>query len=278
MWVNAESILVNLSDIELKDYCSSSRDSNGDVSTAPVLFLICDGQEILLRGKTIIKKFLRLYISDYDEAPEGMWDFLMSEHEKIQGVEAPSFIDEINALKGISKPSFMSVVGYVGGSNPFDSKRLYDGFRAIGLYAADPNHSFNIDFLSDYILSDIQYGFSVWRSSRKKSYINIGSAKVLTTNFPATLTVYDFGKAFGVSSRFECGLRPHLMYEVKRGIDEIQRLKDCVVKSLSELFKLDSKIKLKNLHNILNPSRYNGLLSLEQDELEASDTNRIDLF
>lgn len=273
MWINAESILVNISDIELKEYCSSSRSPSGEVSSAPVLILFSEGQEILLRGKTIIKKFLRLYIPDYDEAPEGMWDFLMSEHEKIQGVEAPSFIDEINALKGDSKPSFMSVVGCMGGSNPFVSKRLYEGFTAIGLYAVDPNHSFNIDFLADYILSDIQYGFSIWRSKREKSYINIGSAKVLTTKHPATLTVYDFGKAFGVSSRFECGLRPHKIYEVKRGVDEIQRLKDCVVKSLSELFKLDSDLKYGDLI-YLNPTRYAGLLSLEQDELEVLDLDR----
>lgn len=251
-------------DISYVDYCSSSR-KNGVISTAPFLHIQVKNENILIRGKKLVKKLLSIIVEDYSKLPQELWDFLMSEYDCLDNPDAPRFLDEMIAIKGDSKPCFLSVVVLKGGDNPLRSRGLFDGFSAISIEASSQERpDFNINWLADFLPVDFLYGNTVWRGSNGNRVIPVAESK-LPTVMSGKISVYDFGKSYGVSSRFSNGLRPHLLIEVLKDGDCLTKLKEAVLQSITE----SSKGELYRWFKIAGPEiKHDKLLSLEVDKLE----------
>ena len=224
----------NSDEITFVDYCSSSR-KNGTISTAPFLHIQVNNENILIRGKKHVKKLLSIIVEDYDKLPQELWDFLMSEYDCLDNPDAPRFLDEMIAIKGDSKPCFLSVVVLKGGVNPLRSRGVWDGYSAISIQASSQESpDFNINWLADFMPVDFKYGNAVWRGSNGNRVIPVAESK-LPTVISGLLSVYDFGKSYGVSSRFtDNNLRPHPIIEVLKDGDCLTNLKKAVLHSLSE--------------------------------------------
>ena len=251
-------------EITYVDYCSTSR-KNGHLSTAPFLLIQVNNENILIRGKRLIRKLLSIIVEDYEKLPQELWDFLMTEADCLDNADVPRFIDEMLMIKGDSKPVFLSVVVLKGGDNPMRSKGLFDGFSAISIQASSQERpDFNINWLADFMPVSFIYGNTLWKGGNGNRIIPVAESE-LPTVMSGKISVYDFGKSYGVSSRFSNGLRPHLLIEVLKDGDCLTNLRKAVLHSLSE----SSKGELYRWFKMSGPEiKHDKLLSLEVDKLE----------
>ena len=264
--LGTDTLIFSSDEIEFVDYNPVSRNSKG-LSGSPELLLKIRGLDIQVRGKVLVKKLVSLMVADYSEH-KAIWDFIISEKGRIDDPNAPSFIEELSHERSVSKPVFMSVV-----VSPTESKRspdspVYGRFSAILIEASNPYHSrVNNDWLADFIPDlSFRYGRKLWRGSKGTRMIEASESDLPTEN-PASLTLYDFGKSIGVSSRFDCGIRPHLIIEVKKEADSFMSdLKKAVIESVASAQRLDKKFWHGDFREAPKPN--SNMSSLSIDEME----------
>jgi|TARA_R100000482_G_C5132541_1_gene153211 hypothetical protein len=258
------SFIFSSDELKLIDYQPATR-INGGLSDAPQLLVNIRDMSVQIRGKRLIKNLLSLMVPDYKEH-EDIWDFIISEKGCIDDVEAPRFIDELAYFQAHTKPVFMSLVvsPTVGNRRPYNP--TYGAYTATFIEASSPYHStVNNDWLADYIPElDFAYGRKYWSGSKGSRMIEASESK-LGTNNPASLTLYDFGKSIGVSTRFDCGVRPHLIIEVKKESDcFMSDLKKAVIESVASAYRLDKTFYANN-RDFTAKANYNSLMT---DEIE----------
>ena len=266
--LGTHSIIFSSDEIEFIDYQPVTK-SKGNIIGTPQLLIKIRNTDIQIRGKLLIKKLVMLMVSDYSEY-EDIWDFIISEKGRIEDPDSPSFIEEITVSQSENKPVFMSVV-----VSPTEGKRspnnpVYGAFSAMFLEGSSPYHSrVNNDWLADFIPAlSFRYGRKLWRGSQGTRMIE-ASESTLPTQNPASLTLYDFGKSIGVSSRFDCGIRPHLIIEVKKEADSFMSdLKKAVIESVASAQRLDKKFWYGEFRH--SPKPNSKMSSLSIDEWEYS--------
>jgi len=264
--IDGQSRMFMSSDIEFIDYSSVSKGKSGHTVSIPYLIFKVSEETMVLKGKRLIKKFFSQILDGFSELPDEMKNFMLAEHDVTYGIEnAERLIDQIKPILSDSKPLKLTLVGDTTLLHPSGSKAFYEAFSAYATHATDPLHQpFNIDWLSDFMSIQFQYGLTEWRGKRGKRVIPVAVASITSAKQPAKIIVYDFGTSFGVVSRLDCGVRPHKIIEVKRGANEIVRLKSQIFHSISEC----SLISFNEYNpRFLDTSK---LSSLEIDDLEFS--------
>lgn len=266
--LGTHSIIFSSDEIQFIDYQPVTK-SKGNIIGTPQLLIKIRNNDIQIRGKLLIKKLVMLMVPDYSEY-EDIWDFIISEKGRIEDADSPSFIEEITVSQSENKPVFMSLV-----VSPTEGKRspnnpVYGAFSAMFLEGSNPYHSrVNNDWLADFIPAlSFRYGRKLWRGSQGTRMIE-ASESTLPTQNPASLTLYDFGKSIGVSSRFDCGIRPHLIIEVKKEQEEwLSALKKAVIESVASAQRLDKKFWYGEFRD--SPKANSKMSSLTIDEWEYS--------
>ena len=266
--LGTHTIIFSSDEIEFVDYEPVTKTKSNIINT-PQLLIKVRSYDIQVRGKLLIKKIVSLMVEDYSEH-EGIWDFIISERGRIDDPSAPSFIDEIGQFQADSKPVFMSVV-----VSPTKEKRtpytpVYGAYSTMFIEGSNPYHSpINTDWLSAFIPTlSFRYGRKLWRGSQGTRMIEAAESD-LTTENPASLTLYDFGRSIGVSSRFDCGIRPHLIIEVKKEQENwMSALKKAVIESVASAQRLDKKFWYGDFREAPKPN--SNMSSLVIDEWEYS--------
>jgi len=266
--LGTHTIIFSSDELEFVDYQPVTK-TKGNIINTPQLLIKVRGNDIQIRGKILIKKLVMLMVENYSEY-EGIWDFIISERGRIDDPNSPSFIEEIAHEQAHNKPVFMSVV-----VSPTEGKRspyspIYGAFSAMFIEGSNPYHSrVNNDWLADFIPTlSFRYGRKLWRGSQGTRMIEASESDLHTEN-PASLTLYDFGASIGVSSRFDCGIRPHLIIEVKKQSENyMSDLKQAVIESVASAQRLDKKFWYREYRDA--PKANSTMSSLDIDKWEYS--------
>jgi hypothetical protein len=268
--IDGQTLIFSSSDIIWEEYSSVSSSKKTKTNSVPILLISVKGleQKIVLRGKSLIKTLLSGIIDGWAELPCELQNHLMAEHEWLDGEEVPRFIDEIASFNAPSRPVSVSVVGHTAMTLQPSIGVFGTAFLVEAVHTRSPHQDFNITWLSDYIASPLEYGYTRWVGGKGKRTIPVAFADIsVGCESPASLVVYDFGGSYGVVSRLNIGVRPHRLIEVKRGEGEIYRLKTAVIQSYAKCVEMSRKVKSKPISKSVDMV---GLRSLEIDELEFS--------
>lgn len=267
--IDGQTLIFSSDDICWEGYSSVSSTKKVKVQSVPILHIRVKEQDILFRGRRLINKLLGVVLDGWADLPNELKAHMMGEHEWLAGEpEAPRFVDEIASLKGSSLAVSVSVVGDTTPTNQAALGLLGTVFMVKAIHARPTEQRFNIAWLSDYIASPLEHGFTEWVGSKGKKVVPVAYADIsIGCESPASLVVYDFGGSYGVVSRLNIGVRPHRLIEVKRGEGEIYRLKSAVIQSYAKCVELSRKVKYGESSKSIDMK---GLRSLEIDELEHS--------
>lgn len=258
-WIDSTNILLDLSKVELLEFCSSSRSKtgNGGISTMPYLVIGYEEEHILFHGKKMIRQFLRAAVEDYENAPIGFWTLLMRE----SGEEFIGAVVDCLPSKG---QNFVRVVVSTGHACPLRTGGLWPFYGALSTYPSSINHDFNLDYLNSTSVTQISYSHADWFGKRKAvvpvAYYELTKDLI---GIEATIVLYDLNDRIAISSRLWNGVRPHKMYFVKRGVGENTRIRDAVFKAFKKVYGAG-----KECFSKVDVISTKGMRSTEVDELE----------
>lgn len=249
-------------EISFVEYLSVSRNKKNQLQSTPYLVISVRNEKILFRGKRLIEKFLGEILEGFAALPKKLKIHMMAEVEWLNGEDVPRFIDEIASLNGDSSPVSVSVVGHTTPTNFMPYGTTEHTFQAHSVHARSTNQDFQIDYISDVLPLEFEYGYTSWKGGKGKKTVPIAHAE-LDFMIPASIVVYDFGRSFGIVSRLNIGVRPHRLIEVRRGEGEISRLKE----QLREAVVLTNRMAHQHFSDIPFVD-FTGMKSLEIDEIE----------
>ena len=249
-------------EIEFVEYLSVSRNKKNQLQSVPSLLISVRNEKILFHGKRLIKKFLGEILEGFAALPDKLKNHLMAENEWMAGEDVPRFIDEIASINTTSTPVMVSVVGHTTPTNFNAVGTVKDAFMVNAIHARNANQDFNINYVSDVLPLEFEYGYTTWKGAKKNKTVPIAHAE-LDFMIPASIVVYDFGRSFGIVSRLNIGVRPHRIMEIKRREGEVERL----IHGMREAVVITNRMAHQKFSNIPFVD-FTGMKSLEIDEME----------